>query len=144
MNELYVIIIGFIGGILGGILVNVISYKFVKWNEKQEEPDLVKKSVLSLLNQISTSWETESSKRTVDRSKIQNLFDIYSSQLSSAIARAPPSFPQDIINDVKDLCISLTKLQDFTLTLGMERYQAFLKEAQGIVEQAEKLKKKLS
>lgn len=144
MNELYVIIIGFIGGILGGILVNVISYKFVKWNEKQEEPDLVKKSVLSLLNQISTSWETESSKRTVDRSKIQNLFDIYSNQLSSAIARAPPSFPQDIINDVKDLCISLTKLQDFTLTLGMERYQAFLKEAQGIVEQAEKLKKKLN
>jgi len=144
MNELYVIIIGFIGGILGGILVNVISYKFVKWNEKQEEPDLVKKSVLSLLNQISTSWETESSKRTVDRNKIQNLFDIYSNQLSSAIARAPPSFPQDIINDVKDLCISLTKLQDFTLTLGMERYQAFLKEAQGIVDQAEKLKKKLS
>jgi len=144
MKELYVIIIGFIGGILGGILVNVISYKFVKWNEKQEEPDLIKKSVLSLLNQISTSWETESSKRTVDRSKIQNLFDIYSSQLSSAIARAPPSFPQDIINDVKDLCIALTKLQDFSVTLGMENYQAFLKEARGIVDQAEKLKKKLS
>lgn len=113
-------IIGFIGGILGGLIVNILSIKYQKNMDRKIEEEKAEteyfNTLNALLNEIIESWEKELTKDHVDIERVQNDFDIYSRQLTSLISRAPQKFSTEIKLKLKELSSSLAKISTLTLT----------------------------
>jgi hypothetical protein len=141
VNEIETILIGFIGG----IIVNVVSYKFQKNIERKEEEEKYrteyKRNIKAKLNEIIDTWNKELAKDIVDQRKIQNEFDIYSNQLTALISRAPSDFPEDKLEQLRELSTSLRKVKDFRFSAGLENYESFKKECQEITEKAKLIRK---
>jgi len=147
VNEMGTILIGFIGGVIGGIFVYIVSYKFQKREEKKEEEGRYrteyKRSIKAKLNEIIDTWNKELAKDHIDRTKIQNEFDIYSNQLTSIISRAPDDFPEDVIEELREMSTSLRKVKGFLIAMGPENYESFKKECQEITEKAKDIRERI-
>lgn len=141
------ILIGLIGGVIGGVLVNIISIKYQKKIERKEEEEKsrieYKRAIKAKLNEIVDTWNKELAKDRIRQTEIQNVFDIYSNQLTSIISKAPDGFPEDTIGELRDLSTSLRKIKDFIRLSGRENYESFKKECQEITEKAEVIREKL-
>lgn len=48
---------GFFGGILGGILVTMISYIFQKWYDQKEQIKSYKEEIKEILDEICNTWD---------------------------------------------------------------------------------------
>ena len=140
------ILIGFIGGIIGGIIVSIVSIKYQKRIEKKEEEEKsrieYKRSIKAKLNELIDTWDKELAKDRIRQREIQNEFDIYSKQLTSIISKAPDDFPEDRIEELRELSTSLRKIKDFYRGAGPENYEKFKKECQEIIKKAEVIREK--
>jgi len=138
-------IIGFIGGIIGGLIVNILSIKYQKNMDRkieEEKADIkYSNSLNALLNEIIESWEKELTKDHIDRARLQNDFDIYSRQLTSLIARAPQNFSTEKISKLRELSSSLAKLHTYILT--MNNYGFFINDVEKIISFARTIRESL-
>ena len=145
VSEMGTIVIGFIGGVIGGIVVNTVSYMFQKRIERKEEEEKsrieYKRVIKAKLNEIVDTWNKELAKDHIRQTEIQNEFDIYSNQLTSIISRAPDDFPEDATEELRELSTSLRKIKDFLRVSG--NYESFKKECREITEKAEVIREKL-
>lgn len=146
VNEIGTILLGFVGGIIGGIAVNYVSYKLQKRDERREEVQRTEveyqKEIQAKLTEIEDTWKNELAKNHVDRKRIQNDFDIFSNQLTAMVARAPDNFPRGILQELRELCGTLS-LSDFIPAIGPENYQEFIKEGEKRVAKAKGIRQKL-
>lgn len=147
VNEMETIFIGFIGGVIGGLIVNIVSYKFQKREEKKEEEERFrtdyKRSIKAKLNEIIDTWDKELAKYPINQKEIQNEFDIYSKQLTSIISRAPDDFPEEVIEELRELSTSLRGIKSFLRSMGPENYESFKGECQETTEKAKDIRKKI-
>lgn len=147
VNEIGTILLGLVGGIIGGIAVNYISYKLQKGEERREEVRRTEvkyqKDIQAKLTEIEDTWKNELAKNHVNRKRIQNDFDIFSNQLTAMVARASDNFPRDILQELRELCGSLKSLSDFIPAIGAENYQEFIKEGEKRVAKAKRIRQKL-
>ena len=147
VGEIETILIGFFGGVIGGIIVSIVSIKYQKRIEKKEEEEKsrieYKRSIKAKLNELIDTWDKELAKDRIRQTEIQNEFDIYSKQLTSIISRAPDDFPEDIIEELRELSASLRKIKDFLHQSGQKNYEEFKKECQETIEKAKDIREKL-
>jgi len=136
-------IIGFIGGIFGGVIVNIISINYQKRIEKKIEAEKSEieytDSLKALLNEIVETWEKELTKDYINQERIQNVFDIYSMQLTSLIARGPHNVSPDLMPKLRDLSFTLSNLKNFIICCGPESYQNFISDAEKSVNSAKEI-----
>jgi hypothetical protein len=141
------ILISLIVVVIGGVLVNIISTKYQKKIERKREEEKsrieYKRAIKVKLNEIVETWNKELAKGRIRQIEIQNEFDMYSNQLTSIISKAPNDFPEDTIEELRDLSTSLRKIKDFLRQSGPENYELFKKECQEIIEKAEVIREKL-
>lgn len=141
------IFIGFIGGVIGGLIVNIVSYKFQKREDKKEEEERFrtdyKRSIKAKLNEIIDTWDKELAKDHINQTEIQNEFDIYSKQLTAIISRAPDDFPEEVIEELRELSTSLRRIKSFLCSMGPENYESFNGECQETTEKAKDIKEKI-
>ena len=146
-NEISIILLGFVGGIIGGIAVNYVSYKLQKREERKEKVRRTEveyqKEVQAKLTEIEGTWKNELARNHVNRKRIQNDFDIFSNQLTAMVARAPDNFPRDVLQELRELCGLLISLSDFIPAIGAENYQEFIKEGEKRVSKAKMIMQKL-
>jgi hypothetical protein len=141
------ILIGFIGGVMGGLIVSIVSIEYQRRIERKAEEEKsrieYKRNTKAKLNEIIDTWNKELAKDRIRQTEIQNDFDIYSKQLTSIISKAPDDFPIDTIEELRELSASLRKIKDFLHLSGPENYESFKKECQEITERAEVIREKL-
>lgn len=139
------ILMGFIGGVVGGLIVNVASIEYQKRIERKAEEEKsrieYKRDIKSKLNEIVDTWNKELAKDHIRQTEIQNEFDIYSKQLTYIISKAPDDFSGDRMEELRELSTSLRKIKDFLRVSG--NYESFKKECQEITEKAEVIREKL-
>ena len=102
-----------------------------------------KRSIKAKLNEIIDTWNKELAKDHIDQTKIQNEFDIYSNQLTSIISRAPDDFPEDVIEEFRELSTSLWGVKGFLIAMGPENYESFKRECQEITEKSKDIREKI-
>ena len=138
------ILIGFIGGVMGGLIVNIASIEYQKRIERkaEEEKSIIeyKRDIKAKLNEIIDTWNKELAKDHIRQTEIKNEFDIYSKQLTSIISKAPDDFPGDTIEELRELSTSLSKIKDFPLVSG--NHESFKKECREVTEKAEVIREK--
>ncbi len=141
------ILIGFVGGVVGGLIVSIASIEYQRRIERKAEEKKsrikYKRDIKAKLNEIIDTWNKELAKDRIRQTEIQNEFDIYSKQLTSIISKAPDDFPIDTIEELRELSASLRKIKDFLRLSGPENYESFKKECQEITEKAEVIREKL-
>ena len=147
VNEIGTILLGIVGGIIGAIAVNYVSYKLQKREERSEEVRRTEveyqKEIQAKLTELEDTWKNELAKNHVNRNGIQNDFDIFSNQLTAMVPRAPDNFPRDILQELRELCGTLKSLSDFIPGSGPENYQEFIKECEKRVAKAKRIRQKL-
>lgn len=120
-DNLVSVIIGFIGGIFGGILVQIASIKFRIFIEKREKKktDTEKYwySLRSKLKEIIGFIDREFS-TDINRPRIQNQFSIYSNQLNSILSNYPESCPNNLEGKFKEIGLDLHSVSTMLLHMG--------------------------
>lgn len=141
-------IIGFIGGILGGVIVNIISIKYQKREERIVEEEKTKRvffeQIKSILNEIIEIWDKEKTRDHIDRQRIKNDFNNYSRQLTSLIASAPTDFPLDKLSQLRELSSSLNKIDDITIGISPDLVQRFYDQIDETVDLTKKIRNSFS
>lgn len=141
-------LIGFFGGIFGGLFVNFVTMKLQKREDRIAEDEKIKrefsKQVKSIINEIIESWDKESSKKYIDQQRIKNDFDIFSCQLTSLIASAPAEFPSEILSQLRELSISLKKLDDIPIGIGQDLISRFYYQIEQTIELTKKIQENFS
>ena len=116
------LIYGFLGGILGGICVNIVSIEYQKFREKKEKEIAAQeenqKKIIEKLKEIAFSLENAITSESPKYKKIQNECLIFSNQLTSILSQITEDIPEEIIDDLKRLNSDLTKLGNFPLYNG--------------------------
>ena len=139
------ILIGFIGGVLGGLIVNIVSINYqnneLKKAEEEKSRIEYKRDLKAKLNEIIDFWNKELAKDHIRQTEIQNEFNLYSKQLTSIISKAPDDFSRDTIEELKELSTSLIKIKDLLIVAGNK--EPFKKECQEIIEKAEVIRERL-
>ena len=102
-----------IGGILGGIFVNVVTIEYKKRSEKKERATLNreenKKKLVERLKEIELKLENEISLDHPKKS-IQNECSIFSNQLTSTLSQVTGEIPEELMVDLKKLTSDLSTL----------------------------------
>lgn len=116
------LIYGFLGGIFGGICVNIVSIEYQKFREKEEKEiaSLVEnqRKIIEKLKEIAFSLENAITSESPKYKKIQNECLIFSNQLTSILSQIAEDIPEEIIDDLKRLNLDLTRLGHFPLYVG--------------------------
>ena len=141
-------VIGFIGGIIGGVSVNRISYILQKRDEKNEEYLKHKENVVSILDEIVGFWDTMravvyDNHENIDL--VKNRFRDCSNKLNEQISKKySSSFPSDILGDLRDLCGSMfdetEHINKEVLDCGFDYYE---KGINGLCDKATEIKERL-
>ena len=120
-----VALIGFFGGIAGGILVNTVSHYLNKQADKREAADearrIYKAGLLGLLNEIITIWDAENASG-LNPKPIKNKFDIIRQQISKEISNPPVPLRPEINAEFQELIVALNKVRDTPIMAGMNDY----------------------
>ena len=145
VSEMETILIGFFGGVIGGVLVNIISIKYQKWTERKEEEEKYiieyKRAIKAKLNEIINTWNKEKAQNHMHYKIIQNNFDFYSEQLTSIISNSPDDFYDDIIKELGELSVSLREIKN--IRLQSDQYESFNEKCEEIIEKTEVIREKL-
>ena len=142
-------VIGFIGGIIGGVSVNRISYFLQKRDENNEECLKHKENVVSLLDEIVGFWDIMRgvvyyNSENID--SVKNRFRDCSSKLNEQISNkcSSSSFPSDILGDLRDLSESMFDKTEFlkkeTIDRGFNYYE---EDINGLCDKATEIKNRL-
>lgn len=114
VSEMETILIGFFGGIIGGLSKDMVSYLYQKNDKKKEGKKRYrteyKENIKAMLTEIIETWNKELSQDPLKLIKIEREFGDYSSQLTSIIARAPDDFPEDVKKEIRALTSDFERL----------------------------------
>ncbi|MCO5382916.1 MAG: hypothetical protein NHB15_13200 [Methanosarcina barkeri] len=117
------LIYGFLGGIIGGICVNIVSIEYQKLRDKKEKEKISQKEnqrkIIEKLKEIEFSLENAISESPKYK-QIQNDCLIFSNQLTSILSQTIEDVPEETIDDLKRLNSDLTRLGNFPLHLGYD------------------------
>ena len=69
--------------------------------------------------------------------------DVFQNSLTSIISRAPDDFPEDVIEELREMSTSLRKVKGFLIAMGPENYESFKKECQEITEKAKDIRERI-
>lgn len=137
------IAISFLGGILGGIFVNVVTIEYKKRSEKKERMTLDreqnKKKLVERLKEIELKLENEISLDHPKYKHIQNECSIFSNQLTSTLSQVTGDIPEELMVDLKKLNSDLSTLGNFP------RYQGYdlLGDCKSIIESTKEITRKI-
>ena len=148
VTDIETFVIGFIGGIVGGVGVNRISYLLQKRDEKNEGYLKHKENVVSLLDEIVGFWDMM---RVVvyhnpeNIGLVKNRFRGCSNKLNEQISKKySSSFPSDILGDLRDLSESMFDKTEFlkkeTIDRGFNYYE---EDINGLCDKATEIKNRL-
>jgi len=116
------LIYGFLGGILGGICVNIASIEYQKLSDKKENEKTAQKEnqrkIIEKLKEINFSLENAITSKSPKYKQIQNECLIFSNQLTNILSQIIEDVPEEIIDDLKRLNSDLTRLGNFPLYQG--------------------------
>ena len=140
--EVETILIGFIGGVIGGIIVNIAVYKWRKKEEEKEDKIKYENDLKAKLIAIVGTLEKEVSHGTVDTDKIQNESGIYSDKLTDIISNAPEDFPKNMLKELRELSASLAEIRKFFFSIGPEDTSIFMERCQATIDKAKNIIRK--
>lgn len=116
------LIYSFLGGILGGICVNIVSIEYQKLRDNKEKEKISQKEnrrkIIEKLKEIEFSLENAIASESPKYKQIQNDCLIFSNQLTSILSQAIENVPEEIIDDLKRLNSDLTRLGNFPIYQG--------------------------
>jgi hypothetical protein len=137
------LIYGFLGGIIGGICVNIVSIEYQKLRDKKEKEKIAQKEnqrkIIEKLKEIEFSLENAITSESPKNKQIQYECLIFSSQLTSILSQTIEDVPEETIDDLKRLNSDLTRLGNFPLYQGYN----FLGDCILIIESAQKIIRKI-
>ena len=140
--EVETILIGFIGGVIGGIIVNIAVYKWRKKEEEKEDKIKYENDLKAKLIAIVGTLEKEVSHGTVDTDKIQNESGIYSDKLTDIISNAPEDFPKNMLKELRELSASLAEIRKFFFSIDQEDSGIFMEKCQATIDKAKNIIRK--
>lgn len=115
----YDIIISFFGGILGGIFVNILTYKYKRICEKKDKIRLTKEehenTVIKKLEEIALTLESDLSVNFPKYKQIQNDCSICSYQLTNIQSQILGDISEEIIRDLMKLNTNLKNVGSYPL-----------------------------
>lgn len=118
------LIYGFLGGIIGGICVNIVGIEYQKLRDKKEKVKIAQKEnqrkIIEKLKEIEFSLENAITSESPKYKQIQNECLIFSNQLTSVLSQTIEDVPEEIIDDLKRLNSDLTRLGNFLIYLGYD------------------------
>lgn len=118
------IVISFLGGILGGIFVNVITIEYKKRSEEKGRIKLNRegkiKKLVERLKEIELKLENEISLDLPKYKYIQNECSIFSNQLTSVLSQVTEDLPEELMVDLKKLNLDLSTLGNFPIYQGYD------------------------
>lgn len=117
-------LIGFVGGIVGGIIVNFVTLKLQKREDRIIEEEKIKRDfydqVKSLLTEIVENWDKETKTNSMSIPRLKNDFDIYSRKLTFLISSPPKDIPSDEISQLRELSVSLKNIAECPIGVGQD------------------------
>ena len=118
------LIYGFLGGIIGGICVNIVSFEYQKFRINKEKEKIAqiesKRKIIERLKEIEFTLEKEVSADHLKYKKIQNECVIYSNQLTTDLSKVAGNMPEEMIVDLKKLSSDLMELGTFPVYHGYD------------------------
>lgn len=118
------LIYGFLGGIIGGICVNIGSIEYQKFRDKREkEKNSQKESqrkIIEKLKEIEFSLENSITSERLRSRQIQNDCLIFSNQITNILSQVVGDVPEEIIDELKKLNSELKDLGDFPIYQGYD------------------------
>ena len=142
VSEVGTILIGFIGGVIGGIIVNIAFYKWRKKEEEKEDKIKYESDLKAKLIAIVGTLEKEVAHGTVDTNKIQRESGIYSDELTDIISNAPEDFPKNMLKELRELSASLAEIRKFFFSIGPEDSGIFMEKCQATIDKAKNIIRK--
>ena len=140
--EVGTILIGFIGGVIGGIIVNIAFYKWRKKEEEKEDKIKYESDLKAKLISIEGTLEKEVAHGTVDTNKIQHESGIYSDELTDIISNAPEDFPKNMLKELRELSASLAEIRKFFFSIDPEDSGIFMEKCQATIDKAKNIIRK--
>lgn len=132
-------IYGFLGGIIGGICVNIVSFEYQKFSNNKEKEKIAqiesRRKIIERLKEIEFTLEKEVSADHPIYKKIQNECVIYSNQLTTDLSKIAANMPEEIIVDLKKLSSDLIRLGNFPIYQGYD----LLRDCRSIIESSQKI-----
>lgn len=135
--------VGFLGGILGGLSVNIVSIHYQKRVDRKYSSDeaLVdfKTGLIGRLNGIVIFWSTESGAPRFSYKSVQNKFDIFAQQIAKDISNPPAPLRPEVSAEFQDLIVALNRVRDALIQISGYRDQ-FLEDCKAVIEKVEHIK----
>lgn len=136
-------VIGFILGVLTGILSKIGFYEYKNWREqniqKKKELDDFYKGVQSKCNEFVILWDEHYGKREEKLlkpsiEKFRTDFDILSNQISDLKARAPEDVEITILDVLGKISIQIRDLSEHRFSLGGTSVKEFNEKGDEIIQ----------
>ncbi|WP_440955082.1 hypothetical protein ACSAZK_16305 [Methanosarcina sp. Mfa9] len=136
-------IISILGGILGGVLVNISTYEYKRRCERKEKIRFARKEhekrVCEKLEEISLSLENNLSVQFPKYKQIQNDCSIFSNQLTNILSQIKGEVSEETIRDLMKLNTDLKNAGNYPLYNEFD----FGNYCKPIIETAREIKKRI-
>ncbi|WP_440944973.1 hypothetical protein ACSAZL_12495 [Methanosarcina sp. T3] len=139
------LIYGFLGGIVGGICVNILTFHYTRRIEtKEKAKDSQKegqKRIIDKLKEIKFTFENYLSSDRIRYKEMKNECFIFSNQLTNILSQTVNDISDETSEDLQKLSLELDKLGDYSVTMDDDFSEncEFIIICRSIIRDAEKI-----